>query len=379
MRRLIQAVLGVTLLILLTSLTALAQSAEPIKIGVYEPMTGAMAAGGQMTWEGIALAHEMQPTVLGRPIKLILVDNKSDKVESANAVARLVEQEKVVAIIGSYGSSNSIAGGDVAEKAGIPMVTDSATNPLVTQGKKFVFRACFIDPFQGEVMAKYAFHNLKLTKVAILKDVAQDYSVGLANYFKKTFTKLTGDPKSVVAEVAYQTGDQDFTAQLTQVISSKAEALFVPGYFGDAALIAKQLRQLGSKIPILGGDALDAPELMSIGGKAVEGVTISSFYSAEAPANEVAKKFVAAYKSKYGKTPNANAALGFDTYNMVVDAIRRAGSTDPKAIRDALATTKGFIGVTGSITIDENGDATKDAVILRVENGVFRYVTTIHP
>ncbi|MDI6637970.1 MAG: ABC transporter substrate-binding protein [Bacillota bacterium] len=375
----IQAVLGVTLLILLTSLTALAQSAEPIKIGVYEPMTGAMAAGGQMTWEGIALAHEMQPTVLGRPIKLILVDNKSDKVESANAVARLVEQEKVVAIIGSYGSSNSIAGGDVAEKAGIPMVTDSATNPLVTQGKKFVFRACFIDPFQGEVMAKYAFHNLKLTKVAILKDVAQDYSVGLANYFKKTFTKLTGDPKSVVAEVAYQTGDQDFTAQLTQVISSKAEALFVPGYFGDAALIAKQLRQLGSKIPILGGDALDAPELMSIGGKAVEGVTISSFYSAEAPANEVAKKFVAAYKSKYGKTPNANAALGFDTYNMVVDAIRRAGSTDPKAIRDALATTKGFIGVTGSITIDENGDATKDAVILRVENGVFRYVTTIHP
>lgn len=379
MRRLIQAVLGVTLLILLTSLTALAQSAEPIKIGVYEPMTGAMAAGGQMTWEGIALAHEMQPTVLGRPIKLILVDNKSDKVESANAVARLVEQEKVVAIIGSYGSSNSIAGGDVAEKAGIPMVTDSATNPLVTQGKKFVFRACFIDPFQGEVMAKYAFHNLKLTKVAILKDVAQDYSVGLANYFKKTFTKLTGDPKSVVAEVAYQTGDQDFTAQLTQVISSKAEALFVPGYFGDAALIAKQLRQLGSKIPILGGDALDAPELMSIGGKAVEGVTISSFYSAEAPANEVARKFVAAYKSKYGKTPNANAALGFDTYNMVVDAIRRAGSTDPKAIRDALATTKGFIGVTGSITIDENGDATKDAVILRVENGVFRYVTTIHP
>ncbi|MEW6106138.1 MAG: ABC transporter substrate-binding protein [Bacillota bacterium] len=379
MRRLIQAVLGVTLLILLTSLTAFAQSAEPIRIGVYEPMTGAMAAGGQMTWEGIALAHEMQPTVLGRPVKLILVDNKSDKVESANAVARLVEQEKVVAIIGSYGSSNSIAGGDVAEKAGIPMVTDSATNPLVTQGKKFVFRACFIDPFQGEVMAKYVFHNLKLKKVAILKDVAQDYSVGLANYFKKTFTKLTGDPKSVVAEVAYQTGDQDFTAQLTQVISSKAEALFVPGYFGDAALIAKQLRQLGSKIPILGGDALDAPELMSIGGKAVEGVTISSFYSAEAPANEVAKKFVAAYKSKYGKTPNANAALGFDTYNMVLDAIRRAGSTDPKAIRDALATTKGFIAVTGSITIDENGDATKDAVILRVENGVFRYVTTIHP
>lgn len=366
-------------MILLISLTAFAQSAEPIKIGVYEPMTGAMAAGGQMTWEGIALAHEMQPTVLGRPIKLILVDNKSDKVESANAVARLVEQEKVVAIIGSYGSSNSIAGGDVAEKAGIPMVTDSATNPLVTQGKKFVFRACFIDPFQGEVMAKYAFHNLKLTKVAILKDVAQDYSVGLANYFKKTFTKLTGDANSVVAEVAYQTGDQDFTAQLTQVISSKAEAVFVPGYFGDAALIAKQLRQLGSKIPILGGDALDAPELMSIGGKAAEGVTISSFYSAEAPANEVAKKFVAAYKSKYGKTPNANAALGFDTYNMVVDAIRRAGSTDPKAIRDALATTKGFIGVTGSISIDENGDATKDAVILRVENGVFRYVTTIHP
>jgi len=351
---------------------------EPIRIGVYEPMTGPMAAGGQMTWEGIVLAHEMTPTVLGRPIKLFLADNKSDKVESANAVAKLIEQDKVIAIIGSYGSSNSIAGGDVAEKAGIPMMTDSATNPLVTLDKEYMFRACFIDPFQGEVMAKFAYGE-GVRKAAILKDVAQDYSVGLSNYFKKTFIALTGDPKSIVAEVAYQTGDQDFSAQLTQVINSKAEALFVPGYFGDMALVAKQLRQLGSKILLMGGDAIDAPELVTIGGAAAEGIVFSTFYSADAPATPEAKKFVDAFKAKYGKTPNANGALGYDTYNLVVDAIRRANSDDPKKIRDAMASTKDFPAVTGSTTIDESGDATKDAVLLKVVDGKFTYLTTVKP
>lgn len=378
MRKLGLVLATLALLALAFPLTAI-PAEEPIKIGVCEPMTGSMAAGGQMTWEGIVLAQEMLPTILGRPVKLILADNKSDKVESANAVAKLVEQDKVVAIIGSYGSSNTMAGGEVAEKAGVPMISDSATNPMVTQGKKFIFRACFIDPFQGEVMAKYAFNNLKLTKVAILKDVAQDYSVGLAAYFKKTFTALTGNPKAVVAEVAYQTGDQDFSAQLTQVISAKAEALFVPGYFGDMALVAKQLRALGSNIHLMGGDAIDAPELVSIGGKAAEGIVFSTFYSADAPGSAAAKKFVDAFKAKYGKTPNANGALGFDTYNILVDAIRRAGSANSKAIRDALATTKNFDAVTGLTTIDESGDAVKDAVILRVENGKFKYVATVKP
>lgn len=347
---------------------------DVIKIGVYEPMTGSMAAGGQMVWEGIQLALELHPTVLGKKIELVLVDNKSDKVESANAVARLIKQEKVVAIVGSYGSSNSIAGGDVAEKSGIPMVTDSATNPLVTMGKKYIFRATFIDPFQGEVMAKYTYGTLKKKKAAILKDVAQDYSVGLASFYKKTFQKLGG---KVVAELAYQSGDQDFTAQISQIMASGAEVIFIPGYFSDAALIARQARQMGCKAVLLGGDALDAPELIQIGGKAVEGLTISSFYSADAPANQVAKQFVEKYKAKYKKLPNANSALGFDTLMLIINAIERAKSADPKAIRNALASTKNYQGVTGSITIDENGNAIKDAVILKVTNGAFRYAATV--
>lgn len=378
MRR-ISACVALIVVAMLTVLAGgLSAQVEPIRIGVYEPMTGAMAAGGQMTWEGILLAHEMTPEVLGRPIRLFLADNKSDPVESANAVAKLIDQDKVIAIIGSYGSSNSMAGGDVAEKAGIPMITDSATNPLVTEGKDYMFRACFIDPFQGEVMAKYAYGE-GIRKVAILIDVAQDYSVGLANYFEATFKQLTGDARSVVAKVAYNTGDQDFSAQLTQVINSGAEALFVPGYFGDMALVAKQLRALGSKILLMGGDAIDAPELVTIGGEAAEGIVFSTFYSAEAPATPEAQKFVDAFKAKYGKTPNANGALGYDTYNILVDAIRRAGSDDPKAIRDALANTVDFPAVTGSTTIDESGNATKDAVLLRVEDGKFRYLTTIKP
>ncbi|MGB4338075.1 MAG: ABC transporter substrate-binding protein [Bacillota bacterium] len=378
MRR-ISACVALIVVAMLTVLAGgLSAQVEPIRIGVCEPMTGAMAAGGQMTWEGILLAHEMTPEVLGRPIRLFLADNKSDPVESANAVAKLIDQDKVIAIIGSYGSSNSMAGGDVAEKAGIPMITDSATNPLVTEGKDYMFRACFIDPFQGEVMAKYAYGE-GIRKVAILIDVAQDYSVGLANYFEATFKQLTGDARSVVAKVAYNTGDQDFSAQLTQVINSGAEALFVPGYFGDMALVAKQLRALGSKILLMGGDAIDAPELVIIGGEAAEGIVFSTFYSAEAPATPEAQKFVDAFKAKYGKTPNANGALGYDTYNILVDAIRRAGSDDPKAIRDALANTVDFPAVTGSTTIDESGNATKDAVLLRVEDGKFRYLTTIKP
>ncbi|MGE5577676.1 MAG: ABC transporter substrate-binding protein [Syntrophothermus sp.] len=377
MKRFLVSTLILSVIILGIGFAAAAE--DVIKIGVYEPMTGGMAAGGQMTWEGIQLANEMNGKVLGKTIKLVLMDNKSDKVESANAVARLVEQEKVVAIIGSYGSSNSMAGGDVAEKAGIPMVTDSATNPLVTQGKKFVFRACFIDPFQGEVMAKYSYNTLKARKAAILQDVAQDYSVGLANYFEKTFVALTKDKKSIVAKLNYQSGDQDFTAQLTQLASLKPDVIFIPGYFGDGALIAKQARELGIKATLLGGDAFDAPELIQIGGKAVEGLTISSFYSVEATKSAVAKKFVEAYRKKFKKDPNANGALGYDTYNMIVDAIKRAGSADPKAIRDALAKTKNFEAVTGMITIDENGNAKKDAVILRVQDGKFRYVTTVKP
>jgi branched-chain amino acid transport system substrate-binding protein len=351
-----------------------------IKIGVYEPMTGANAAGGQMTVEGIELANEMYPEVLGKEVKIVVVDNKSDKAEAANAVARLVDNEKVNAIIGSYGSSLSMSGGPVAKDAGIPVVGCSPTNPLVTLDNDYYFRVCFIDPFQGTVMANYAFNELGAKKAAIIQDITQDYSVGLSNYFKNAFKELTGDENAIVAEVSYNTGDNDFSAQLQTVKSANPDVIFAPGNYGESALLIKQAREMNITVPILGGDTWEAPEFIEVGGSAVEGIVFSTHFTAEAPVTEVSTEFMNAYKEKYeGKEPNAFAALGFDAYLVILDAIERAGSADPAAIRDALAETKDFKGATGNITLDANGDATKSAVIKKVTDGKFTYLTTVEP
>lgn len=360
-------------------ISASAFAADPIKIGVYEPMTGDKAAGGQQTMEGVNLANELRKEALGRPIEVVLVDNKSDKVEAANAMARLLDKEKVVAVIGSFGSSLSMAGGPLAMKAQVPVMGCSPTNPLVTKDNPFYFRACFIDPFQGQVMAQYAAKDLGAKTAAIVQDVAQDYSVGLASYFKKAFVELTGDPNSIVAEVSYQSGDSDFTAQLTNIVEKNPDVIFVPSYYQDMAQFAIQARQLGLKSVLLGGDAIEAPELVSVGGEAVEGVKFSTHYTADAAEREISKKFSEAYQQKYNKIPNAFAALGFDAYNLLVDAMEAANSADSVVIRDTLATFKDHEAVTGVITFDENGDPIKSAVILGVEGGKFKYVTTVNP
>ena len=357
------------------------QTAESdvIKIGVFQPMTGANAAGGEMTVEGIQLANEKLSEVLGKKVELVIVDNKSDKVEAANAANRLIEQDKVVAIIGSYGSSLSMAAGDIVKTAQVPAVGCSPTNPLVTLNNDFYFRVCFIDPFQGTVMANYAFNEIGAKTAAIIQDVQQDYSVGLSKYFVDAFTKLTGDPKSIVATVSYNTGDQDFSAQLTSIKSLNPDVIFAPGNYGESALLIKQARDLGIDTPILGGDTWEAPEFLSIGGAAVEGAVFSTHFTAEAPVTEMSKVFLADYEAKYGKKANAFAALGYDAYMVIIDAIERAGSADSVAIQQALAATEGFVGATGNITLDENGDAVKSAVINKVENGSFIYLTTVEP
>jgi branched-chain amino acid transport system substrate-binding protein len=322
---------GILLSILLVCSFA-AVAADNIVIGVHEPMTGPIAAGGQMTMEGVNLAFEQTPTVLGKPIKMVLVDNKGEKVEAANAIARLIEFEKVIAIVGSYGSTVTIAGGEVSNRAGIPMVGCSPTNPLCTLGKPYVFRACFIDPFQGAVMANFAI------------------------------------------------GDQDFTAQLSFAAGKNPDVIFIPGAsYGDVAIMIIQAREMGIDAMFLGGDTWEAPEFLEVGGKAIEGSYFSTHFDATAITTKAAEKFNKDFMDKYGKQPSAFAALGFDAYNMVIDAIKRANSSDPKAIRDAIAETEGFEGVTGIITLDENGDAIKDAVIKKVEDGKFKYVTTVHP
>ncbi|MEA1939500.1 MAG: ABC transporter substrate-binding protein [Candidatus Caldatribacteriota bacterium] len=377
------SVIFVSILILVLICSSFALAADPIKIGVHEPMTGPLAAGGQMTMEGVNLAYEQTSEVLGQPIEMVLVDNKGEKVEAANAIARLIEYEDVISIVGSYGSTVTIAGGEVSNRAGIPMVGCSPTNPLCTLGKPFVFRACFIDPFQGAVMANFAINNLDAKTTVIIQDIAADYSVGLSNFYRNAFIKLTGKKDSVLGLISYQgggIGDQDFTAQLSYAAGKNPDVIFIPGAsYGDVALMIIQAREMGIDATFLGGDTWEAPDFLDVGGKAIEGSYFSTHFDATAVTTEAAEKFNKDFKAKYGKQPSAFAALGFDAYNMVIDAMVRADSKDPKAIRDALAETKGYEGVTGIISLDENGDAVKDAVIKTIEDGEFKYVTTVHP
>jgi len=352
---------------------------DTVRIGVFLPLTGQNAFGGQLELEGVQMAFKEVGTILGKKVELFVVDNKSDKVEAANATKRLIEKEKVHAIIGTYGSSLAMAGGEVSEKAGVPQVGTSCTNPLVTQGKKYIFRVCFIDPYQGAGAATYAFKTLGLKKAAMLVDVANDYSVGLANFFKKSYAKLGGE---VVATLNYNSGDQDFTAQLTKIISQKPDVLFIPSYFAEGAIIMKQAKELGATFKIMGGDAMDNPKITEIGGKAVEGFVHTTFpYDPSMPnMNPVAKKFTDEWKKAYpGKEPNVNAALGYDAYMIILDAIKRAGTADSAAIAKALGETKGFIGVTGATTINATHDAEKPVGLVMIKDGKKTYVGEITP
>jgi branched-chain amino acid transport system substrate-binding protein len=356
-----------------------ATSSDVIKIGVFEPLTGANAAGGEMTVEGIKLANEKVGEVLGKEVQLVILDNKSEKVDAANAASSLIDKEKVVAIIGSYGSSLSMAAGDIVKTGKVPAVGCSPTNPLVTLDNDFYFRVCFIDPFQGTVMANYAFNELRAKKAAIIQDVQQDYSIGLSKYFVDAFVKLTGDADSIVGTISYNTGDQDFSAQLTNINSLNPDVIFAPGNDGESALLIKQARDLGITTPILGGDTWESPVFLDVGGSAVEGVVYSTHFTSESPVTVASEEFLKEYKDKYNKEANAFAALGYDAYMVIIDAIEKAGSEDPVAIRDKIAATKDFVGATGVITLDENGDAVKSAIINQVKDGRFIYLTTVEP
>ncbi|MGI6554929.1 MAG: ABC transporter substrate-binding protein [Bacillota bacterium] len=354
------------------------ESDDVIKIGVFQPLTGANAAGGELEKEGIELANKLYPEVLGKKVDLVIVDNKSDKAEAASAAARLIEKDNVCAIIGSWGSAFSISAGNIVKENEVPCVGASCTNPLVTQGNDWYFRVCFIDPFQGTVMAKYAYNNLGARKAAIIQEVSNDYAVGLASFFKEEFTKLTGDPNAVVEVSNYQTNDNDFTAQLGNVKAKNPDVIFAPGNFTESALIVKQGRQLGIDVPFIGGDTWEVQEFLDVGGEEVEGVVFSTFFDPSVTFTPESEKFLEAFKEEYpDREPAAVTALGYDAYILILDAIERAGSAEPAAIRDALAETKGFEGAAGVITLDENGDAVKDAVIKTVENGKFVFMDVV--
>ncbi|MCX5872495.1 MAG: ABC transporter substrate-binding protein [Deltaproteobacteria bacterium] len=353
-----------------------AMAAEPINVGALLPMTGSVAAFGQMAWEGINTAKKIEPEALGRPIEIKLADTKSEKVDSANAVSRLIEKEKVVAIIGEMISGNTIAASDHAERSKIPMISPTATNPLVNQGKKYVFRVCFIDPEQGQVAARLALDQLHAKTAAIIYDISQDYCVGLKTFFQREFTKGGG---KILAETMYKMGDRDFTAQLSRLKAAKPDIIYAPIYYTELALIAKQAREMGLDVTILAGDGAQAPELVQLGGKAVEGLYFTAHFHEDTINTPMGKKFYELFKKEIGKELDSYTAQSADAYFILVDAIKRAGSTDPVKIREAISSTKDFEGLTGKITIKPDGNAIKAMVVNKVQDGKFVYVTTIVP
>lgn len=355
-------------------------SGNVIKVGVFGDLTGQTSSFGQSTKNGIELAVEeinQAGGINGKQIQLIIEDDQGRPEQAKTVVSKLINQDKVVAVLGEVASTNSLAAAPVAQEAKIPMITPSSTNPKVTEVGDYISRVCFIDPFQGATMAKFAANTLKAKTVAILGDVNSDYSKGLTQFFEEEFTKQGG---KVVAKEAYTQTDPDFKGQLTKIRDLKPDVLYVPGYYGQVGIIAKQTRELGMEIPILGGDGWDSPELWKLGGEALKNAYITNHYSADNPAPEI-QNFVKNYKAKFNTTPDSLAALAYDSAKVLADAIKRAGSTESAKLKDAINSTKNFAGVTGTISLDEKRNAVKPAVVLSLNpsGAKFEFKETISP
>ncbi|MBL9190190.1 MAG: ABC transporter substrate-binding protein [Opitutaceae bacterium] len=356
---------------------ALAQG--PIKIGEYASLTGKEAGFGQTSHQGVVLAVEeinARGGVLGRPLELVYEDNQTKPGESATVVKKLLSRDKVVALIGEVSSGRSLEAAPIAQAAKIPMIAPAATNPAVTQKGDYIFRVCFIDPFQGTVMAKFALNDLKARKVAIISSVSNAYSVGLAKFFRETFVPGGG---TVALEQKYSEGDKDFRAQLTAVKAAGVDAVFVPGYYTESALIVRQARDLGLTMPFLGGDGWEDEQLLKIGGPALNGCYYSTHFSPENDDPAVAR-FVTAYKTRWkGEVPGAFSALGYDSVYVLADAIKRAGTTEGPKLRAALAATKDFPGASGVTTLDKDRNASKAATIIAIKGGKLSFHKTVAP
>ncbi len=358
-------------------------SSNEIKIGGNLEMTGNTASWGESMAKGIKLAFKEANAsggVLGKQISFIIADNRSEPSESANAMTKLITQDKVVLVLGAGGSTNTIAAAPIAAENKIPFITPFATNPKVTaDGEKvndFAFRVCFIDPFQGTVMAGFASNTLNAKTAAIYIDNSADYSKGLAQYFEENFVKNGG---KIVAKEAYLQKDQDYKAILTKIKSTNPDVLFVPGYYEDVAKIIKQARELGIMIPIIGGDAWDSPKLVEMAGaQALNNTFFSSHYAPDNSTPQI-DKFVAAYQQEYNQVPDAPAVLGYDAACMAIAAIKQANSADPVKIKDALIQTKDLHLVTGTVTLDKYHNPVKSAVVIELKDGKQVYKTTINP
>ncbi|ETI67653.1 ABC transporter substrate-binding protein [Neobacillus vireti] len=354
-----------------------------IKIGANLELSGGVASYGQSIKEGIELAFEEinKEGIDGKKLKLVPFDNKSDAPEAINGATKLISQDKVAAIIGAATSGNTKAQIEIAQSNSIPLLTPTGTSADVTVNKgklnDFVFRTCFIDPFQGTVAANFAAKELNVKTAAVFIDSASDYSKGLAASFKELFTKMGGN---VVIEEAYLAKDTDFHAQLTNIKGKNPDFIFVPGYYEEVGLIVKQARELGLKVPMMGADGWDSPKLVELAGKdALNNTFITNHYSS-GDSDQKVQDFVKAFKAKYkDKSPDAFNALGYDSAYFIADAIKRAGSSDPKKIQKALAETDGLELITGKMKLDKNHDPIKAAVILEYQNGEQTFKTKVNP
>jgi branched-chain amino acid transport system substrate-binding protein len=352
---------------------------DVIKIGIVDSLTGGHAAYGTASVDGYKLAHKYRDTVLGIPIEFIIVDTKSDKAETALATSRAIS-DGAVALLGTASSGFTIAMNEVAAEKGIPTVTNFSTNPLVTQGRTTAFRSCFTDPYQGAALAKFAIEDLGAKTAVLLVDISTDYPVGVANYFRTSWNELSGDPKTLLGYYSIMLGDRDFTAQLTAIKELNPDVVIVPDDYAEVGLILKQARELGMTQPFLGADATDLPEIEEIAGEAINNdFYMSTHWHPDAFPNEVSAKFGEYYRTEFGREPDATAATSWDAYNMLIDAIERAGSVDPAAIVAEMHNTVGYEGVTGTISLDAQGDAIKPVTILGYKDGVKTLIKVVQP
>ena len=387
MRKNIMVVLSLVLVLVLGFITSgcnnLIKNDKEIILGANYEMTGALAAVAKQTVNGINLAIKQtneQGGVLGKQIKLIIADNKSEPSESANAITKLIKNDNVKLVFGSVASSNVLATVQIAHDSKIPLITATATNPSVTmeqdQVRPYVFRTCFIDPFQGEVMANFAAKSLQAKTAVMYIDSSSDYSKGLAKIFAEKFIANGG---MIIGEESFLQKDQDFKSTLTKIKAINPDVVFIPAYYEEVGKIIRQAREIGIKSQLIGTDGWDDPKLIEIAGlSAVEGTFFSNHYSPQDQDPKVVE-FVKAYKAEYNQEPSALAVLGYDCALVVIDAIKRAGSDDPEKIRQALEETKKLQITTGLLSIDNNHNPIKSAVVVEIKNGQQIFKEKINP
>jgi branched-chain amino acid transport system substrate-binding protein len=353
-------------------------SAAEIPIGVYAALSGPEAAFGTATVQGVRLAAEeinASGGVLNQKIRLVIEDTQGKAEEAASVVTKLITANNVIGVIGENSSNQSLAGAPICQANGVPMISPSSTNPNVTKKGDYIFRVCFTDPYQGKALATFVKNNLGRTTAAVLRDNKSDYSVGLAEFFTKEFTALGG---RVIVAQSYVGGDAEFRPQLTAIKSAKPQVLFIPGFYTDVGQIAIQARDLGITIPLIGGDGWDSPTVIEIGGASVNGSYFSDHYFVGDP-RLLVQRFVSEIRKRHGKNPEANAALGYDALQIMARSIQKAGSLDRKAIRDQIAATRDYDGVSGKITMGPERDPVKPVAIIKIENREMKFETWVQP